>query len=35
LARQGPAAREKNFEEGRRFIDLAQAMGVKYVGMFR
>jgi sugar phosphate isomerase/epimerase len=29
-----PAAREKNFDEGRRFIDLAQAMGVKYVRMF-
>jgi sugar phosphate isomerase/epimerase len=29
-----PAAREKNFAEGRRFIDLAQAMGVKYVRMF-
>jgi sugar phosphate isomerase/epimerase len=28
------AAREKNFDEGRRFIDLAQAMGVKYVRMF-
>jgi sugar phosphate isomerase/epimerase len=29
-----PATREKQFEEGRRFIDLAQAMGVKYVRMF-
>ncbi|HEY7510930.1 MAG TPA: sugar phosphate isomerase/epimerase family protein [Vicinamibacteria bacterium] len=29
-----PTAREKNFAEGRRFIDLAQAMGVKYVRMF-
>jgi sugar phosphate isomerase/epimerase len=29
-----PAARAKNFDEGRRFIDLAQAMGVKYVRMF-
>jgi sugar phosphate isomerase/epimerase len=28
------AAREKQFDEGRRFIDLAQAMGVKYVRMF-
>ena len=26
--------REKQFDEGRRFIDLAQAMGVKYVRMF-
>jgi len=29
-----PAVREKQFDEGRRFIDLAQAMGVKYVRMF-
>jgi sugar phosphate isomerase/epimerase len=29
-----PATREKQFDEGRRFIDLAQAMGVKYVRMF-
>src|SRR5260221_4798564 len=29
-----PAAREKQEGEGRRFIDLAQAMGVKYVRMF-
>jgi len=29
-----PAAREKQFDEGRRFIDLAHAMGVKYVRMF-
>src|SRR3954454_12174796 len=29
----GPA-REKAFDEGRRFIDLAHAMGVKYVRMF-
>jgi sugar phosphate isomerase/epimerase len=28
------AAREKQFDEGRRFIDLAQALGVKYVRMF-
>jgi len=28
------AAREKQFDEGRRFIDLAQAMGVRYVRMF-
>ena len=28
------AARAKNFDEGRRFIDLAHAMGVKYVRMF-
>jgi sugar phosphate isomerase/epimerase len=28
------AAREKNLDEGRRFIDLAQAMGVKYVRVF-
>ena len=28
------AAREKQFDEGRRFIDLAHAMGVKYVRMF-
>src|SRR3954449_882895 len=27
-------AREKAFDEGRRFIDLAQAMNVKYVRMF-
>jgi len=29
-----PAAREKQFEDGRRFIDLAHALGVKYVRMF-
>jgi len=29
-----PAIREQQFDEGRRFIDLAQAMGVKYVRMF-
>jgi sugar phosphate isomerase/epimerase len=29
-----PATREKQLDEGRRFIDLAQAMGVKYVRMF-
>lgn len=29
-----PAEREKQFDEGRRFIDLAHAMGVKYVRMF-
>jgi sugar phosphate isomerase/epimerase len=29
-----PAVREKQLDEGRRFIDLAQAMGVKYVRMF-
>jgi sugar phosphate isomerase/epimerase len=29
-----PAVREKQFDEGRRFIDLAQALGVKYVRMF-
>jgi sugar phosphate isomerase/epimerase len=29
-----PAERAKNFDEGRRFIDLAQALGVKYVRMF-
>ncbi len=28
------AARERQFDEGRRFIDLAQAMGVPYVRMF-
>jgi sugar phosphate isomerase/epimerase len=28
------AAREKQLDEGRRFIDLAQAMGVPYVRMF-
>ena len=28
------AAREKALDEGRRFIDLAHAMGVKYVRMF-
>jgi len=28
------AAREKALDEGRRFIDLAQAMGVKYVRVF-
>jgi sugar phosphate isomerase/epimerase len=29
-----PAARQAQLDEGRRFIDLAQAMGVKYVRMF-
>jgi sugar phosphate isomerase/epimerase len=29
-----PATRASQFDEGRRFIDLAQAMGVKYVRMF-
>ncbi len=29
-----PLAREKQLDEGRRFIDLAQAMGVPYVRMF-
>ncbi len=29
-----PAARRKALDEGRRYIDLAQAMGVKYVRMF-
>ncbi len=29
-----PAARQAQFEDGKRFIDLAQAMGVKYVRMF-
>jgi sugar phosphate isomerase/epimerase len=29
-----PATREKQFDEGRRFIDLAHAMDVKYVRMF-
>ncbi len=29
-----PAVRAAQFDEGRRFIDLAQAMGVKYVRMF-
>ena len=29
-----PKVREAQFDEGRRFIDLAQAMGVKYVRMF-
>jgi sugar phosphate isomerase/epimerase len=29
-----PAVRAKQLEEGRRFIDLAQAMGVRYVRMF-
>jgi sugar phosphate isomerase/epimerase len=29
-----PVARAKQFDEGRRFIDLAAAMGVKYVRMF-
>jgi len=28
------AARERHFDEGRRFIDLAQALGVPYVRMF-
>jgi sugar phosphate isomerase/epimerase len=29
-----PAARQKQFDEGRRFIDLAHALGVRYVRMF-
>src|SRR5689334_18839411 len=29
-----PATRQAQFDEGRRFIDLAHAMGVKYVRMF-
>lgn len=29
-----PAVREAQLDEGRRFLDLAQAMGVKYVRMF-
>ncbi len=29
-----PATREKQFDEGRRFIDLAQALSVPYVRMF-
>jgi sugar phosphate isomerase/epimerase len=29
-----PAARDKHFDEGRRFIDLAKALGVPYVRMF-
>ena len=29
-----PAAREKQMDDGRRFIDLAHALGVKYVRMF-
>jgi sugar phosphate isomerase/epimerase len=29
-----PAARQKSLDEGRRYIDLAEAMGVKYVRMF-
>ena len=29
-----PAAREKHFDEGRRFIDLAKQLGVPYVRMF-
>jgi len=29
-----PATREQQLDEGRRFIDLAQAMGVKYVRVF-
>jgi sugar phosphate isomerase/epimerase len=29
-----PKVREAQFDEGRRFIDLAQALGVKYVRMF-
>jgi sugar phosphate isomerase/epimerase len=29
-----PAVRAAQFDEGRRFIDLAQSMGVKYVRMF-
>src|SRR5690606_25547668 len=31
---KAPAARQKHFDEGRRFIDLAKAMGVPYVRMF-
>jgi sugar phosphate isomerase/epimerase len=34
MHQKDPAAREKQFDEGRRFIDLAQAMGVRYVRMF-
>jgi len=34
MHQKDPAARAKQFDEGRRFIDLAQAMGVKYVRMF-
>jgi sugar phosphate isomerase/epimerase len=34
MHQKDPADREKQFDEGRRFIDLAQAMGVKYVRMF-
>lgn len=29
-----PAARERHFDEGRRFIDLARSLGVPYVRMF-
>jgi sugar phosphate isomerase/epimerase len=31
---QAPAARQAQFDDGRRFIDLAKALGVKYVRMF-
>lgn len=31
---QQPAAREKHFDEGRRFIDLARALDVRYVRVF-
>jgi sugar phosphate isomerase/epimerase len=31
---KAPAAREKQLDEGRRFIDLAQALSVPYVRMF-
>jgi sugar phosphate isomerase/epimerase len=31
---KSPTARQAQFDDGRRFIDLAKAMGVKYVRMF-
>lgn len=34
MHQKDPTVREKQLDEGRRFIDLAQAMGVKYVRMF-
>jgi sugar phosphate isomerase/epimerase len=34
MHQKDPAVRDKQLDEGRRFIDLAQAMGVKYVRMF-
>jgi sugar phosphate isomerase/epimerase len=34
MHKKDPAQRQAQFDEGRRFIDLAQAMGVKYVRMF-